>query len=396
MKGNIYPAKNKCPACGGKFQHVDGQGIRCPKHPEQTPKSYLAKYGRQLIQRFKTYEQAWMQLAQWRQEDHQGRFDPRDYKQKSDLQFSLLAERYIEHKKLTVQSWRIYQRHLGYAAKKLGERNFKSIDDVDLEQLVFDLRRRYSEKTVHDAFTTLREFWKWAIRHGRVKDYEPPQFPRTEPVMAERDTLRKDQQLAVLNQIQRMNPHNPRIYLATRFMVTYINCRPAEIMNIKVGDIRWDTGRIYIPDPKEKKPKYIDLIPQDLEFLADLIGPDLDPAGYVFCHVDNRNGNATTGQKWGKTFMWRQWKKACESINLKGVSLYPGTRHTSAKALLQGGHTPEQIMRTTGHTTKSAFARYLTVDEDERRSVFAATSPAEAVTHVLHIENYRKQGKSAK
>ena len=397
-KGNIYPTgKNACPTCGGKFKHHEPDGIWCPDHPDQRPKGYQAQYGRGTNQRFESYVAAYNQLCRWRAEDTDGMFDARNYKADSPLKISQLAEDYIHHKR-TVKSVKIYERHLRFAVRKFGDRKFLEVTSYMLEDLLVDMvADGYAPKYCHDVFTTLREFWKWAPRANDIKSYDPDriQFPHTEPTMALSDTFRdKDQQIEVLDWIREHSTFNPRIYVAARFMATYINCRPAEIMGIREQDIRWQTGQIYIPHPKEKNPKFIDLLPEDLDILRQLREPNTHPTAYVFRHVNNRHGNATTGQKWGKTYMWRWFKKACDALGYTGISLYPGTRHSSAKALIRQGLTPDQIIRTTGHDTRDAFMRYLTVDEDERLNIFAETTPARPARPVLDLATYRKRANS--
>jgi len=66
------------------------------------------------------------------------------------------------------------------------------------------------------------------------------------------------------------------------------------------------------------------------------------------------------------------WKRACVNLNIEGVDLYGGTRHSSAIALTNFA-TPEQIRRATMHSTNAAFERYYQVTADEVRSVYQAT-----------------------
>ena len=66
-------------------------------------------------------------------------------------------------------------------------------------------------------------------------------------------------------------------------------------------------------------------------------------------------------------FHW--WKKACRNLKITGVSLYPGTKHSTATGMRKLGYTPEQIKVRTGHRTSPSFCRYFMDDEEEKRAM---------------------------
>jgi hypothetical protein len=58
----------------------------------------------------------------------------------------------------------------------------------------------------------------------------------------------------------------------------------------------------------------------------------------------------------------RWWSRACAELGVSGVTLYPGTKHSTVTAL-GAVLTPEEIKRGgTGHQTSAAFERYLLPD----------------------------------
>jgi len=58
-------------------------------------------------------------------------------------------------------------------------------------------------------------------------------------------------------------------------------------------------------------------------------------------------------------------------LGIDGVPLYRGTKHSTVTAMRRSGLSPEEIKRATGHATNKAFDRYLQVDEDDLRKMFA-------------------------
>jgi len=114
-----------------------------------------------------------------------------------------------------------------------------------------------------------------------------------------------------------------------------------------------DMASMVIPHPKEKRPKIIYLLEDDVEYLKSL--PRSFPDLYFFRH--NRDiTSVKAGQKFGESYLRTWWKRACKNLGISGVDLYGGTRHSTVTALGKVC-TPEQIKDATGHVSP-AFERY--------------------------------------
>jgi len=91
--------------------------------------------------------------------------------------------------------------------------------------------------------------------------------------MAFRNTIPKDVQGQVLDKVREISWHvNPRIWIALKWLSTYFSIRPWEMVRIKEGDIRVQNGVGYfiITDPKEKEPKIVPMIDEDVELVQSL------------------------------------------------------------------------------------------------------------------------------
>jgi len=62
-------------------------------------------------------------------------------------------------------------------------------------------------------------------------------------------------------------------------------------------------------------------------------------------------------------------EKACKNLNIDGVDLYGGTRHSTAMAL-RNLASPEQIKRSMMTSINKAFERYFLIEPDEVRAIF--------------------------
>ncbi|MFH1984739.1 MAG: hypothetical protein ABIL58_23105 [Pseudomonadota bacterium] len=138
-------------------------------------------------------------------------------------------------------------------------------------------------------------------------------------------------------------------------------------MKVKESDIDLNSGVIYIPHPKEKRPKQIELVNEDLQLLKEISRGM--PWMYFFIHEPGVSG-AIDGDRFGEKIFYKWWKRACEKIGVSGVDLYGGTKHSAVTDALNQ-YTPEEIRRFgTKHATNKAFDRYLYVDMEYFRRFY--------------------------
>jgi integrase len=146
---------------------------------------------------------------------------------------------------------------------------------------------------------------------------------------------------------------NIKIWIAIKFLSTYVSIRPGEMLNVRERDINLSEGFIVIPHPKEKKPKAASLLDEDIEILKQF--PKGLPGLFFFRHPAGLSG-ARAGERFGNRYLYKYWKRACANLGIEGIDLYGGTRHSTVTALSE--HlTPEQIKAGTLHSTNRAFER---------------------------------------
>ena len=122
---------------------------------------------------------------------------------------------------------------------------------------------------------------------------------------------------------------------------------------------------LIIPHPKEKRAKIIPLVQEDIEIVRAL--PLAFDPGMPFFRHESTKGGIKLGGRFSSTFLYRVWQRACHRLGVEGVSLYPGTKHSTAMGYREI-YTPEQIQAMTLHSTGAAFRRYFqTGGEDLRK-----------------------------
>ncbi len=216
-----------------------------------------------------------------------------------------------------------------------------------------------------------------------------PEFPEVKFELGWRKLVDKATQQDILDEVYKLTEHtNIKIWLGVKWLSTYISIRPGELINIKEGDFNLDLGVVFIKQPKEKKPKAVPLLKEDIEMIRSF--PKALPHLYFFRHKPGLKG-ATSGERFGNKLLYKYWKRACANLEIKGVDLYGGTKHRSATALRKF-RSPEQIKKATMHATNKAFERYFRIELDDLREVYTDTkltpvSVSEGKGQVIDIAN---------
>lgn len=190
-----------------------------------------------------------------------------------------------------------------------------------------------------------------------------------------------EEQSAVIEEVRRIAwKENPKIYFGILWLATYPVVRPIELIHVLEGDIDLTNGFIIVTHNKVPgQYKRIYLIDEDVDTIKSF------PRGLPhipFFRYEKKKGQPH-GKRFGKGYLNNWWKRACDNLGIKGVPLYPGTKHSTVTNL---GDTfsPEQIMQdASGHATNKAFARYFQERATRRRAVGAHIRAA----HNLHTRN---------
>lgn len=364
MKGGIY-SDERCPICDEVF--IDnGKSLICLAHKTKATR-FKAKFGK-ICKRFRSYEAADRFLTGVRFETDQGKYDEKDYLKDNPLAFENISEKFLEMRKedLKHSSYRMVKIHIATAQKFFGSKNIKDIKFGDLEDFFKGLK--LSDKTKHNIRSTLHSLFVWVSK--REQKNIMPEFPQISFVLGYRNTISKEQQLSVLEEVKRLSYHiNPKIYLGVKWLATYISIRPGELINLKEGDIDLANGYLYFPHPKEKKFKSVPILPEDIKEIKAL--PRSLPGMPFFRH--GKIKGTPENHKFSNNILYNWWKKACSNLGIKDVDLYGGTRHSSARAL-RAYRTPEEIKRATMHSTNKAFERYFNIEAEDLRNIYRDTN----------------------
>jgi integrase len=379
MRGGIY-SDERCPLCKGRFKDDGRRGLFCPRHPEQQTTKFRV-YFKGVTRRFASYEEAQRFLTGVRFKTDEGRFDGREYKKANPIGFTNLAEQWLETKAATVKKGSIknLRNYMARAMNEWGQTSIKDIGFAQIEDFLLGQKLESSGKTVSSKTranmrSCLHSFWSWLRRRRVLAASEIPEFPEAPFELGMRKTIDKAKQEVVIDEVKKLTEAvNPRVWMGIKWLATYISIRPGELLRAKEGDFDLEQGYLIIPHPKEKRPKLVPLVPEDVEAIRSL--PRGLPHLPFFRHGRGIKG-CREGQPFGEKYLYKWWTKACGKLGIQGVDLYGGTRHSSAMALREF-RTPEEIRRATMHSTNKAFERYFRVEADDLRAIYSQSRPSE-------------------
>ena len=358
MAGGIY-SDERCPICGGPFRDDNRRGLSCPAHPKQFATHFKVKITG-ITRRFRDYARAQAFLGGLRHEkgpDAARPFDPRDYQIKEKpLAFQGLAAKWLLLKTQTVKPGHLkgLRRYLAAAAAHWGDANIKTLGYAEIED--FLLAQPVAPKTRANLRSALNDFWTWLVKRQVITPADRPELPVVSFELGWRRIVDKNTQAAILAELARLAPE--RVWLGVKWLCDYPAIRPGELLGLREGDILREPGVLIFPQPKEKKPKLVPLFQDDAERLRAL--PPALPATPFFRHLNGGKG-FRAGTPFGEKYLYKWWKKACARLDIEGVDLYGGTRHSSAAAA-RAVLTYEEIKTLTGHSTNAAFERYFQRD----------------------------------
>jgi hypothetical protein len=375
MKGCIY-SDQKCPVCGSKMPYVYRRGCVCPNHQDiAATGQFNVKFGRKHHKRFESLEDAERHLTGIRFKEDEGIFDQRDYAKNAPLGFTTLAEKWLLQrerepiKRTTLLNCRY---ELSRAMTHFGQKNIKQLTPGDVEDFIFaDHRKKktgepISSKTRHDISRTLSQFMQWACRREKLA---MPDFPQVGFTLGWRKVVSADEQALILRTLKDIcGAGRAKIWFAAKLLADNPNVRPGELIKVTQRQILLEQKIILVREMKERDPnsaKTIMLDDDDVGFIRSC--PPALPNVQFFRWPGKLSG-CVEGDNFGPAIVNRWWKKACEKAGVEGVTLYPGTKHSTVTALGQL-LTPEQIKRGgTGHASR-AFERYMIPDQRDRIEV---------------------------
>jgi len=299
MLGGIY-SDQRCRICGSRFRDNGKTGLFCPNHPKERADSRFIVNFQDVWKRFKSYDEASRFLNGLRYKTDEGTFDSRDYKKDEPLGFANLTEKWLTVKKQEVKS-KSYNNLKNYISRAQGawaNKNIKLIGYAEIED--FLLAQDVSSKTRANIRSCLHDFWIWLRKRRVLRPDQFPEFPEVSFELGYRKIIDRVTQERILAEVYRISHDtNIKVWLGIKWLMTYVKVRPGELVKLLEGDIDLEMRCFFIPHPKEKKPKWVPLIDEDIEILQSI--PRGFPKLPFFRHASGVSG-VQPGEPFGEKY----------------------------------------------------------------------------------------------
>jgi hypothetical protein len=325
------------------------------------------KFGRDVSRRFTNYcyNQAVDFLTSLRIKTNEGTYDPRDYKRDNPLGFETQALKWLSIKKKATKpnTYRNLKRDIYKAIACWGQKNIRIIGYGEIEDFLFDLP--VGAKTRYNTWSCLHDFFTWTSKREKIPMPDMPDCSKFE--LGWRNIVPFDIQQKILDKSKEISwDTNPKIWIGHKWLSTYVSIRPNECRMLREGEINVN-GFFVIPHPKEKEPKLVAMLDEDIELFESF--EKNHPNAFFFRHLKG-NGAAKPGSQFGKDLLYTWWKRACAELGIEGIDLYGGTRHSTATALAEHFTREELREHGTMHATNKAFDRYVQTKKNDSEKIY--------------------------
>ena len=319
-----------------------------------------------ITRRFDDHRSAERFLTGLRFKTDEGTFDARDYSKERPLSFIALSEKWLARQATAGKRSIGHMRtHIHRAENFFGHTNVKEIGFGKLDDFVHSLPAELGDKTKANILATLHVCLQWICDYCEIQ--MPPKWPKVAYELGWRKTVDKETQQRLIQEVKRISASVDRkIGIAVEWLSRYYSIRPVELLHIREGDFDFELGGVNVVYNKERKPKFVPMLPEDLDLVRSFPRPIRDDLPFF----------RYQGHAYGRKRLYKWWKKACANLGVEGVDLYGGTRHSTVKAL-RHQRTPEEIRRGSMHSTNKAFERYFQVEMEDVRNIYADAGGAE-------------------
>ena len=239
--------------------------------------------------------------------------------------------------------------------------SISEIDRASLEEWSFWLSDRgLSPKTVRNVMGGFSSFMSW-VADSVLTDLVVPRFPLPAVDDHQPTILSEEMQSKVLAQIPW---HKRGIF----YCLAYALVRPSEARVLRVRDHENDEIRVaraakdritggLVRGLKSRNVKTVPVVDFALyDWLSEHVTPERrlqSPDGPLFPNPD-----AAGEGWWSETSMRRTWSRACQGAGVLGVSLYEGTKHSTATRLKAAGMDDRVLALLMGHRDRRSVEKY--------------------------------------
>ncbi len=338
-----------------RFVYTDGEGKRRERHVKAESKTHARELHDKMKREFEdhgqqTIDATRMTFRQLAEIYEKARLQPAEYK----------GDRKIAGR-------RSYKAPLGYLRTLnayFGSKRLKSITHADIEKFKLERLRTQTasgkERTiasVNRELEVMRSMMRFSVRSGWIikSPFETGDtlISKADEVQRERVLTRQEEARLLAACVGRRAHLQPLLIAALDTAM-----RRGEMIQLEWSDVDFSNRTILVRamTTKTARSRTVPISSRLLEALKKLYEETGNDRDSVFGISDNvKNAFAS----------------ACREAGIDNFRLHD-CRHSAITRMIQAGMTPMQVMKISGHTQMSTFARYVNADDDAVKRAAAA------------------------
>ena len=296
-------------------------------------------------------------------------------------QGKLASQNLPEHLKLCYDSYAALCREAGYSERGTytrlnrikrmllffdnnGARDINKLSSEDISAFL-KTQIELDSRTVAAMLTSIRVFFRHLFQTGITQEDYTTKLPT---IKANRHfrlprTWNREDVLAVLDSIDRGNPAGKRDY-AILMLITRYGLRSANVKDLLLSNLRWDTNTIEIVQSKTKNPLRLPLMKDIGWAIIDYLkhGRPVFDSPYVFLTSTVPYRPFGTHSNALNALLTKHIRNACVRIQREVPKGVHSLRHTLASTMLANDVPLPVISSVLGHVTTKATSNYLHID----------------------------------
>lgn len=258
----------------------------------------------------------------------------------TEAQEAFFNEHHARFSPETTRSYRISLTQFFAFCKK----NYEHVKAADIRAWLADMAEsELKPRTIHLKLAALKSFYNYCMEEGMVKK-NPTLIVGTPKIDDSLPYYLSKKELALLQELTRKDIRD-RVIVETLYVT---GVRISELLQIKLGDVKWDTRQIWIRKGKGNKERFV-LFTHDCEVrLKTYLEQREKESDYLISNC--RGGPLSRG------FVEQQFQGFSEEL---GFRVRPHTmRHTFAAHMTEKGMKFEYIQELLGHANINSTRIY--------------------------------------
>ena len=301
--------------------------------------------------------------------------------------FKFCFDSYIEYCKEAGYSKRGTYTRLNIIKRMLlffGTRGVEEINKVTAEDIssFFKTQIELNSRTVATMLTSIRVFLRHLYQTGNTIEDYTKKLPTLKPNRSFKlpRTWEKAEALKILGSIDRGNPVGKRDY-AILLIITRYGLRSADVKDLKLSSLCWNTNTIEIIQNKTKNPVKLPLMKDVGWAIINYLkhGRPVSESSYVFLTSNVPYRPFGTNSAGLNAILTRHIRNAGVKIPREVPKGLHSLRHTLASTMLSNDVPLPVISSVLGHVTTKATNTYLHIDIERLKE--CALNPEEFISY---------------